>query len=64
MRRLFLLGAGRPGGYLAGMLRTAATRLARLLARQGWRVRLRRVRPRRGPAYWLVERAPARQVRP
>ncbi len=44
------------------MHRTAAVRLARLLARQGWHVRLRRVRPRRGPAYWLVERTPSRQL--
>lgn len=43
-----------PCAISGGMHRSAAMRLARLLARQGWRVRLRRCWPRRGPAYWLV----------
>ena len=42
------------------MTRPAAHRLARYLRICGYRVRVGRFRPRRGPAYYLVERAPAR----
>jgi len=38
------------------MTKAAAHRLARLLRRQGYRVRVRRHRPARGPSFYIIDR--------
>lgn len=57
-RILVLFPAG-GRGYLGGMTRAAARKLARLLRHQGYRVRITRHAPARGRVFYTVASAPA-----